>query len=75
MVLEIYLKVKGTIWCLTLTYKMKIRISKYGHSFIIAWFGVYFINHFDTGLSWFIGGYLIGYALRLARQDGIENGK
>jgi len=54
---------------------MKIRISKYGHSFIIAWFGVYFINHFDTGLSWFIGGYLIGYALRLARQDGIENGK
>jgi hypothetical protein len=54
---------------------MKIQISKYGHSIILAWIGIYFIVHFDTFLSWFIGGYIVGYALRLARQYGEENGK
>lgn len=54
---------------------MGIKISKYGHSFIITFLGVFFINHFDTVIGYFIGGYLLGYALKLARQDGIENGK
>lgn len=54
---------------------MGIKVSKYGHSFVISFLGIFFINHFDTTLAWFIGGYLVGYALKLARQDGIENGK
>jgi hypothetical protein len=50
-----------------------IKISKYGHAIILSYFGILFIAHFNTILSWFIGGYIIGFALRLARQAGRED--
>ena len=53
---------------------MKIRISKYGHSIIFAMLGIFMASYPWLWTS-FIGGILIGYGLKLARQSGEEHGQ
>jgi len=53
---------------------MKIEITKYGHSIIIAMIGV-FLSSYNFIWTSFLGGLLIGYGLVLAKQHGEENGK
>lgn len=53
---------------------MKIKISKYGHSIIISMLGI-FIASYPWLWASFIGGIMIGYGLKLARQSGEEDGK
>jgi len=49
-----------------------IRISKYGHSFIIAIIGLWTPMIFGSIASYFAQGAIIGMALRLANQAGKE---
>ena len=51
---------------------MKIKITKYGHSILIAMCGV-FLAGYDFLWASFFGGLLIGYGLLLARESGQEN--
>jgi len=53
---------------------MKIKVSKYGHAIIFTMLGI-----FMTSYPWlwtsFIGGVLIGYGVKLARESGEEYGR
>ena len=51
-----------------------IKITKYGHAIIFAMIGI-FIASYPWLWSSFLGGLLIGYGLKLARESGEENGQ
>jgi hypothetical protein len=51
-----------------------IKITKYGHAIIISMLGIV-ITSYPWLWTSFIGGIMIGYGLKLARQYGEENGK
>jgi hypothetical protein len=53
---------------------MKIRISKYGHAIIFAMLGI-FMASYPWLWSSFIGGIMIGYGIKLARQSGEEDAR
>jgi hypothetical protein len=50
-----------------------IKISKYGHSFIIGIFALWTPIAFDSIAGYFASGAILGMALRLARQSGQES--
>lgn len=49
-----------------------MKITKYGHSWILMVLGILFTSS-DSLLSSFIGGILIGTSVLMARQSGIED--
>jgi hypothetical protein len=53
---------------------VKIRVTKYGHAFMISVCGMYMCMY-PWLWSSFIGGLLIGWGLRLAKEYGEENGR
>lgn len=53
---------------------MKIEITKYGHAIIMAILGIFLLSYNFLWTS-FLGGLLIGYGLRLAKDYGKENGR
>jgi hypothetical protein len=52
---------------------MKIRMTKYGHAITIAILGLWMYGY-PWIWSSFIGGMLVGFGLKLARESGEENG-
>lgn len=53
---------------------MRIQITKYGHAIIFAILGIWMCAYSPLWTS-FIGGVLIGWGLKLAREYGEENGR
>jgi len=53
-------------------YICNMKITKYGHSWILMVLGILFTSS-DSLLSSFIGGILIGTSVLMARQSGIED--
>lgn len=51
-----------------------IKITKYGHAIIFAMIGI-FITSYPWLWSSLLGGLMIGYGLKLARESGEENGQ
>ena len=50
-----------------------IKITKYGHAILMAMSGI-FVSSYPWLWTSFVGGLLIGYGLKLARESGEENG-
>lgn len=50
-----------------------IKITKYGHSFIIGIFALWTPIAFDSIAGYFASGAILGMALRLANQAGSES--
>jgi len=51
-----------------------MHITKYGHAIIFAMLGIWMSSYSPLWTS-FIGGTLIGWGLRLAKEHGEENGR
>jgi hypothetical protein len=50
-----------------------IKITTYGHSIIISMIGLWTFLLFPGIIGYFVGGLIIGFALRLARRSGLED--